>query len=78
MIQELFHIGPIPISPFGVLLAAAFFAAMLQLRWGLKFLEAGDADDAGAILMAAVLGGILGAKLYYAALYRDWERLCSA
>ncbi len=73
MIQELFHIGPISISPFGVLLAAAFIAALSQLRWGLKYLQAGDADDASAILLAGALGGILGAKLYYAALYRDWR-----
>lgn len=73
MIQELFHIGPISISPFGIMLAAAFFSAMIQLRWGLKHLQAGDAEDASAILLAAVLGGILGAKLYYAALYRDWR-----
>ena len=46
---------------------------MIQLRWGLKHLQAGDAEDASAILLAAVLGGILGAKLYYAALYRDWR-----
>lgn len=73
MIQELIRIGPISISPFGILLAAAFLAAMMQLRWGLKYLGAGDAEDAGAILVAAVLGGILGAKIYYAMLYRDWR-----
>jgi phosphatidylglycerol:prolipoprotein diacylglycerol transferase len=73
MIQELIRIGPISISPFGIMLAAAFFAALVQLRWGLKYLQAGDAEDAGAILVAAVLGGILGAKIYYAALYRDWR-----
>ena len=73
MIQELIRIGPISISPFGVMLAAAFFAALAQLRWGLKYLQAGNEEDAGAILVAAVLGGILGAKIYYAALYRDWR-----
>jgi phosphatidylglycerol:prolipoprotein diacylglycerol transferase len=73
MIQELIRIGPISISPFGVMLAAAFFAALAQLRWGLKYLQAGTEEDAGAILVAAVLGGILGAKFYYAALYRDWR-----
>jgi phosphatidylglycerol:prolipoprotein diacylglycerol transferase len=73
MIQELIRIGPISISPFGIMLAAAFFAALVQLRWGLKHLQAGDAEDAGAILVAAVLGGILGAKIYYAALYGDWR-----
>ena len=53
--------------------AAAFFAALAQLRWGLRYLQVGNEEDAGAILVAAVLGGILGAKVYYAALYRDWR-----
>jgi phosphatidylglycerol:prolipoprotein diacylglycerol transferase len=75
MIQEVFRLGPLSISPFGVMMAAAFFAALAQLRWGLKRLQAGTAEDATAVLLAAALGGILGAKLYYAALYRDWHLL---
>ncbi len=35
MIQELFHIGPIVISPFGVLLVLAFFTVYLQLKRGM-------------------------------------------
>jgi phosphatidylglycerol:prolipoprotein diacylglycerol transferase len=72
MISELFHIGPLAISPFGVMMVVAFVAAYLQLRWGLKFLGVGDDEDASALILAAGIGGILGAKLYYAALYRDW------
>jgi phosphatidylglycerol:prolipoprotein diacylglycerol transferase len=73
MIQELFRIGPVSISPFGVMIVAAFLSAYAQLRWGLKRLEAGDAEDASAILLAGGLGGIVGAKVYYAALYGDWR-----
>jgi len=73
MIQELFRIGPIAISPFGVLLVAAFLVGYLQLRSGMKKLGVGDDDDASSILFAAGVGGILGAKLYYAILYRDWK-----
>lgn len=72
MINELFNIGPLAISPFGVMMVVAFVAAYLQLRWGLKHLGVGDAEDASALVLAAGIGGILGAKLYYAALYRDW------
>ncbi len=75
MIQELFHVGPISISPFGVLLVAAFLVAYAMLKRGLKRLEIGNEEDASAILFAAGLGGILGAKIYYAALYRDWHLL---
>jgi phosphatidylglycerol:prolipoprotein diacylglycerol transferase len=75
MIQELFHIGPIVISPFGVLLVLAFFSGYLLLKRGMKRLRVGDDEDASSILFAAGVGGILGAKIYYAILYRDWRLL---
>ena len=75
MIQELFRIGSFSISPFGVTLVAAFFASYLQLRWGMRRLGIGDEEDASALLFAAGLGGIVGAKVYYALLYRDWRLL---
>lgn len=75
MINELFHIGPLSISPFGVMLVAAFVAAWAQLQWGLRRLGVGDGEDASALVLAAGIGGILGAKIYYAILYRDWSLL---
>lgn len=75
MIQELFHIGPISISPFGVLLVGAFLVAYLTLRRGLRQLGIGDEEDASSVLFAAGVGGIVGAKIYYALLYRDWRLL---
>lgn len=75
MISELFSIGPLSISPFGVLLVAAFVSAWAQLQWGLRRMGVGDAEDASAMVLAAGIGGILGAKIYYAILYRDWSLL---
>ncbi len=75
MIQELFRLGPIVISPFGVMLVLAFAAGYWRLSWGLGRLGAGDAEDASAIVFAAGFGGIVGAKLYYALLYGDWRLL---
>jgi phosphatidylglycerol:prolipoprotein diacylglycerol transferase len=75
MIREIFHIGSFSISPFGVMLVLAFLASYLQLRWGMKRLGIGDEEDASAIVFAAGLGGILGAKLYYAILNMDWRLL---
>jgi phosphatidylglycerol:prolipoprotein diacylglycerol transferase len=75
MIDKLFEIGSFEISPFGVMLVVAFLASFFQLRWGLERLGAGDDDDASAILLAAGLGGIVGAKVYYAVLYGDWRLL---
>lgn len=73
MIPELFRIGSFAISPFGVMMVLAFVAAYFQLSWGLQRSHAGTEDDASAITFAAGLGGILGAKIYYAILYRDWR-----
>jgi phosphatidylglycerol:prolipoprotein diacylglycerol transferase len=77
MIQELFKIPyfGVPISPFGVLLVAAFLASYLQLRWGLIYQRVGDDEDASALVFAAGVGGILGSKIYYAILYGDWHLL---
>ena len=77
MIPELFHIGPLPISPFGISLVAAFFLAFMQLRWGMRRLGYGSEDDANAILLTAAIGAIVGGKAYYAALYGDWRLLFS-
>jgi phosphatidylglycerol:prolipoprotein diacylglycerol transferase len=75
MIDELFHIGSFAISPFGVLLVCAFLASYLQLRWGMKHLGIGDEEDASAVVFAAGVGGIVGAKVYYALLKADWRSL---
>ncbi|HEX9945192.1 MAG TPA: prolipoprotein diacylglyceryl transferase [Thermoanaerobaculia bacterium] len=75
MIKEIFHIGSFSISPFGVMLVLAFLASYLQLRWGMKRLGIGDEEDASALVFAAGLGGILGAKVYYALLNMDWRLL---
>jgi prolipoprotein diacylglyceryltransferase len=63
MIKEIFHIGSFSISPFGVMLVFAFLASYLQLRWGMKRLGIGDEEDASALVFAAGVGGILGAKV---------------
>lgn len=75
MIPELFRIGNFAISPFGVMMVLAFVAAYAQLSWGLQKTRAGTEDDASAITFAAGVGGIIGAKVYYAALYGDWRLL---
>jgi phosphatidylglycerol:prolipoprotein diacylglycerol transferase len=75
MIQELFHIGSFSVSPFGLMLVCAFLASYFQLRWGLRRLELGDEEDASALVFAAGLGGIIGAKIYYALLNMDWHVL---
>lgn len=53
----------------------AFLAAYWQLSYSLKRARAGDADDAGAIVLAAMIGGLVGAKAYYGILRQDWQVL---
>ncbi len=71
MIEELFSVGNVSISPFGGLMVLAFLTGWMQLRWGMRRLELGDEEDASALLLAAGIGGIGGAKIYYAILYGD-------
>src|SRR6202049_2139461 len=75
MIQELVHIGKFSVSPFGLMLVCAFLAAYAQLRWGMRRLGVGDEEDASALVFAGGLGGIIGAKVYYALLNWDWHVL---
>ncbi len=75
MIREIFHIGSFSVSPFGVMLVFAFLGSYLQLRWGMKRLGIGDEEDASAMVFAAGVGGIVGAKVYYALLNHDWRLL---
>lgn len=75
MIREIFHIGSFSISPFGVMLVFSFLGSYLQLRWGMKRLGIGDEEDASALVFAAGVGGIVGAKVYYAILNMDWRLL---
>lgn len=75
MIREIFHIGSFSVSPFGLMLVFAFLGSYLQLRWGMKRLGIGDEEDASAMVFAAGVGGIVGAKVYYALLNGDWRLL---
>ncbi|GMR24021.1 MAG: prolipoprotein diacylglyceryl transferase [Acidobacteriota bacterium] len=75
MIRELVRIGSITITPFGVLMAAAFVAAYFQLVRAFRQTRVGTEEDANAVVVSAAVGGIIGAKVYYALLYSDWRLL---
>jgi phosphatidylglycerol:prolipoprotein diacylglycerol transferase len=68
------HLGPVTLTGYGLMMMAAFlmagWAIQLELRWrGLNEEYAAD------IVIAAVIGGLLGAKLWYVVWSHDWETL---
>ena len=75
MYPELFTLnlpvlGEMNITSFGVMLALAFLSGHFVLRSELGRLGA-DQEMSADALLGALVGGIVGAKLYYAALYWD-------
>ena len=74
MWPTLVKIGNFEITTFGLMMFLAFVIGGWVLakqfkRYGL------DEDLASSIVVAAALGGIIGAKIYYAILFRDWRLL---
>ena len=75
MYPELFTLnlpilGELTITSFGVMLALAFLSGHFVLRSELGRLGA-DREMSADALLGALVGGIVGAKLYYVALYWD-------
>jgi phosphatidylglycerol:prolipoprotein diacylglycerol transferase len=64
-------LGEITITSFGVMMALAFLTTYWVTRVELKRIG-GDPDLAADMLMGALIGGIIGAKIYYVILY--WDR----
>lgn len=62
----LFHVGPVAIESLGVMAILAACAAGLVLRSELRR-HTGSGDAAFALAFAAVLGGLVGARIYYLA-----------
>jgi phosphatidylglycerol:prolipoprotein diacylglycerol transferase len=76
MWPTLIKIGSFEVTTFGLMMFLAFAAAAWSLsrqfkRYGL------DEEVASSMTLAAAIGGILGAKIYYAILYKDLALLFS-
>ena len=72
MYPELFHIGGFTMNSFGVMMALAFIAAGFVGHW--QFKKRGVKPDfIYGLLIAAVIGGLLGAKIHYLILHpEEW------
>jgi len=74
MFPTLLKIGNFEITTFGLMMFLAFVTAGWVLTR--QFRKHGLDDDlASTMVMAAALGGIAGAKIYYAILFHDWHLL---
>jgi len=74
MYPTLIKLGSFEITTFGLMMFAAFIVGGWVLTR--QFRRYGLTDDAASsIVMAAAIGGIAGAKIYYAILFRDWHLL---
>ncbi|MBE0590938.1 MAG: prolipoprotein diacylglyceryl transferase [Gemmatimonadales bacterium] len=65
-----FHLGPLEITGFGIMVMMAFFMAGWAMQARLRELNLND-QFAWDIIVAGVIGGILGAKLWYVALHPE-------
>jgi phosphatidylglycerol:prolipoprotein diacylglycerol transferase len=74
MFPTLLKIGNFEITTFGLMMFLAFVIAGWVLAR--QFRHYGlDEEVASSIVVAGALGGILGAKVYYAILFRNWHLL---
>jgi phosphatidylglycerol:prolipoprotein diacylglycerol transferase len=66
------HLGPLTLQTFGLMFALAFVTSGWIIAKRLKEFEA-PVDWAYEMILAAAVGGILGAKLWYSMQEGDWS-----
>jgi phosphatidylglycerol:prolipoprotein diacylglycerol transferase len=74
MYPELFHVGGFTMNSFGVMMALAFIIGGSVARW--QFKKRGVSPDfIYGVVIAGVIGGLLGAKIHFLILHPDlWPR----
>ena len=74
MFPTLVRFGSFEITTFGLMMFIAFIVGGWLLTR--QYRHYGLTEDlASSIVMGAAIGGIVGAKIYYAILFRDWHLL---
>jgi len=68
------QLGPVALTGYGLMMMAGFLMAGWTIQLDLR--ERGlDEEYAADIILAAVVGGLVGAKLWYVLLSGDWSAL---
>ena len=67
-------LGPIALTGYGLMMMAAFLMAGWAMQLDLRGRGLHE-EYAADIVVAAVIGGLVGAKLWYVVWSRDWEAL---
>src|SRR3990172_1582614 len=70
------RVGPVTLTGYGIMMMVAFLISGWVIQRDLRRRSLG-ADPAADIVVAAVIGGILGGKVWYAALYHSLGSLLS-
>lgn len=69
-----YGVGPIQITGFGIAILMCFVIGQAVAQRELAR-RGFDPDPVGDMILAAVVGGLLGAKLYYVVVLRHWDAL---
>jgi phosphatidylglycerol:prolipoprotein diacylglycerol transferase len=68
------HIGPLELTGYGLMMMVAFLMAGWAIQLDLR--QRGlDEDYAADIVIAGVIGGLVGAKIWYVFLTGEWDAL---
>jgi phosphatidylglycerol:prolipoprotein diacylglycerol transferase len=74
MFPTLLKIGSFEVTTFGLMMFLAFVTAGWVLARQFRRARLDD-ELASSVVVAAAVGGIAGAKIYYAILFKDWRLL---
>jgi phosphatidylglycerol:prolipoprotein diacylglycerol transferase len=68
------NLGPLPLTGFGIAVVVSFMVAQIVSESMMR-LRGENAEPIGDMILGAVIGGLLGAKLYFVVVLGNWDAL---